>query len=142
MLQRGLLVDFVGWWWWILGWWHFDVRRGWVDIVLVLFLAAQDFNSVLELRKSCSFSIYVLLLGFGVLDCYLPPHDRFLFLMEPFNLLLDSEQLFIFCNFFLEIFFLPVLYLDLLDLNVSLNDLYWRGCPLREMVWATSVGLG
>jgi hypothetical protein len=69
--------------------------------------------------------------GFGVLSYYLPPHERFLFLMEPLDLLLDSEQLLLFSRFIFGGFFLQVLQLDLFDLSVSLDDLYWLGCPWR-----------
>jgi hypothetical protein len=113
--------------------------RKWVEVGLVvlwleqrllpLFLVAQDLNSVLRLRQSCFLSIDVLSLGFDTLDYYLPPNDGFLFLTEPFNLLLDSEQLLFLCSFFLEGFFFPVLYLDLLNLDISMNNLYWQRCP-------------
>jgi hypothetical protein len=36
-------------------------------------------------------SVDVLPPGFGALDRRLPPHDGFLFLTEPLDLLLDSE---------------------------------------------------
>jgi hypothetical protein len=125
---------------------------GWVGVVLVvrgferrllpLFLAAQDLNSVLELRKSCSFYVYALPPCFDMLDYCLPPRDRFLFLTEPFNFLLDSEQHFLFCGFFLISFLLLVLYLILLDLNISLDDLYRRRCPQGGMVCSASIGFG
>jgi hypothetical protein len=51
--------------------------------------------------------------------------------MEPLNLLVDSEQLLLFSRFIFSGFFLPVLQLDLFELSVSLDDLYWRGCPWK-----------
>jgi hypothetical protein len=112
----------------VVGWGCFG-STGLKQRLLPLFLVVQNLNSVLELRKYFSFSVYVLPPSFGTLDCYLPPHDGLLFLTEPFNLLLDSEQLLLFCGFFIKGFFLPVWDLDLFDLSVSLNDLYWQRCP-------------
>jgi hypothetical protein len=45
--------------------------------------------------------------------------------MEPLDLLLDSEQLLLVSSFIFGGLFLPVLQLDLLEVGVSLNDLYW-----------------
>jgi hypothetical protein len=109
--------------------------------LLPLFLLMKDLNSVLELCKPCSLSFCMLPSGFGTLNCCLPRHDGFLFLMEPLNLLLDSEQL-LFYSFIFEGFFLPVLYLDLFELNISFDDLYWRRCPRGQLMRGTSVGLG
>jgi hypothetical protein len=71
----------------------------------------------------------VLPLGFGALDCHWPPHDGFLFLAEPLDFLLDSEQLLLLSSFIFEGFFLSVLQLDLLELDVSMDDLYQQRCP-------------
>jgi hypothetical protein len=84
-----------------------DVRLRWrwrwlwvgVELVVWLFegtllplpLLVKDVDSVLELCKSCPFSIDVLPPGFSTLSCYLPSGDSFLFLMEPFNLLFYSS---------------------------------------------------
>jgi hypothetical protein len=65
--------------------------------------------------------------GFDALDGLLP-HDGFLFLVEPLDLLLDSEQLLLLSSFIIGCFFLLVLQLDLLELDVSLDDLYWPRC--------------
>jgi hypothetical protein len=46
---------------------------------------------------------------FGVVSYYFPPHDIFLVLIEPLDLLLDSEQLLLFSRFIFGGFFLPVL---------------------------------
>jgi hypothetical protein len=54
----------------------------------------------------------------------LSPLDGFLFLIEPLNLLLDSEQL-LFSSLVFRGFFVLVLQLDLFELHVSLDDLYW-----------------
>jgi hypothetical protein len=152
MLWWRLLMIFIGWWWWVLGWWHLDVWWRWVGVGLVvlvferrllpLFLVVKGLNGLLEICKSCSFSVDVLPSSFNTLNYCLPPPDGFMFLMKPLNLLLDSEQLFLFCSFFFKGFFLPLLYLDLLDLDVSVNDLYWLWYPWGCMVWDTSVGLG
>jgi hypothetical protein len=66
----------------------------------------------------------VLHLSFGALDYRLPPHDGFLFLVGPFDLLSDSNQLLLLNSFILRDFFLPVLQLNLLEVDISLDDLY------------------
>jgi hypothetical protein len=50
-------------------------------------------------------------------------------LAEPLDLLLDSEQLLLLSSFIFEGFFLSVLQLDLLELDVSMDDLYQQRCP-------------
>jgi hypothetical protein len=65
----------------------------------------------------------VLPLGFGALDRCFPPHDGFMFLVEPLNLVLDFEQLLL-DIFVFEGFFFLVLQLNLLKLDISLDDLY------------------
>jgi hypothetical protein len=62
--------------------------------------------------------------GFNILGRCLSPLDGFLFLIEPLNLLLDSEQL-LFSSLVFRGFFVLVLQLDLFELHVSLDDLYW-----------------
>jgi hypothetical protein len=114
------------------GWWR------WVDVglmlhllerrLLPLLLLAKDVNGVLQPYYPCSLSVYVLSPGFGTLNCCLPPHDGFLFLTEPLDLLLDYEHLLL-CSFILGGFCLPILHLDLLKLSISLDDLYWQRCP-------------
>jgi hypothetical protein len=64
----------------------------------------------------------MLRLSFGVLSCFLPPHDGLLFLMEPLDFLLDSDQLLLFCSFVFVSFFILVLHLDLTGLCITLND--------------------
>jgi hypothetical protein len=59
-------------------------------MLLPLFLLAKDVNGVLELRKSCTFSIDALPSGLGALSHYLPFGINFLFLVEPFEILLNS----------------------------------------------------
>jgi hypothetical protein len=73
------------------------VGGGWVGGRVVqtkaffpLFLFVKDVNGVLELRQSCCFFVVVLPSGFGTVSCYLPSIDCLLFLIEPFDLLLDS----------------------------------------------------
>jgi hypothetical protein len=59
-----------------------------------------------------------------MLSCCLPPHDGFLFLTEPLNFLLDSNQfLLLFYDFVFIRFFIPVLHLDLVGLGIIFNDL-------------------
>jgi hypothetical protein len=72
---------------------------------LPLLLLVSDFDGVLYLCEPCSLSVDVLPLGFGVLGCHLPTHDGFLFLVEPLNLLLDSEQLLLINSFIFRGFF-------------------------------------
>jgi hypothetical protein len=53
----------------------------------------------------------------------------FLFLMESPDFQLDSDQLLLLCSFIFGGFFIPGLQLDLIELNIALDDLYWRRCP-------------
>jgi hypothetical protein len=116
-----------------------EVGREWIGVKLMmhllkrsllpLFSLAKDVNGVLQLCKPCSLTVYMLPPGFDALGRCLSPYDGFLFLMEPLDLLLDFEQLLLFNNLVSEVFFLLVLQLDLFELRISLNDLYWRGCP-------------
>jgi predicted CDP-diglyceride synthetase/phosphatidate cytidylyltransferase len=90
-------------------------------------LVAKDLNNVLELCKSCPFSVYVLPLCFGPLGYCLSPHDGFLFLTESLDLLLDSEQLLLFCGFIFEGFFFSVFHLKLLGICILLDYLTDEG---------------
>jgi hypothetical protein len=66
----------------------------------------------------------VLPSSFDTLSCWLPPHAGFLFLMEPLNFLLDSDQfLLLFYDFIFVIFFISILHLDSVRLGAALNDL-------------------
>jgi hypothetical protein len=68
--------------------------------------------------------------SFDTLSCRFPPRDGFLFLTEPLDFLLDSEQLLLlFYNFIFISFFVPVLHLKLVVLSAALNDLRWLRCP-------------
>jgi hypothetical protein len=97
---------------------------------LSLLLLAKDIDSVLQLREPRPLSVNVLLASLGALNCSLPSHDGFLFLSEPVDFLLDSGQLFLlYCCFVFFGFFIPVMGLDLIKLYISLDHLYWRGCP-------------
>jgi hypothetical protein len=53
----------------------------------------------------------------------------FLFLMESPDFQLDSDQLLLLCSFIFGGFFIPGLQLDLIELNIALDDLYWQRCP-------------
>jgi hypothetical protein len=64
--------------------WLFEQR------LLPLLLLTKDVDGVLEFRKPCSISVDVLPSSFDTLSCCLPSGDSFLFLMEPFDLLLNS----------------------------------------------------
>jgi hypothetical protein len=97
--------------------------------LLPLLLLAKDLDVVLELHESCPFSIDALPSGFGMLSRYLLPCDGFLFLTEPLDLLLDPGQLFLFCSIVFEGLIFPIFQLDLLELYISLDDLYWRRRP-------------
>jgi hypothetical protein len=74
-------------------------RRGWrwLWVGLVVWLFEQRFllqfkrvGVGLELHKSCPFSVDVLSSSFVTLSCCLTSGDGFMFLMDPFNLLLNS----------------------------------------------------
>jgi predicted CDP-diglyceride synthetase/phosphatidate cytidylyltransferase len=99
--------------------------------LLPLFSLAKDVDGVLQLYEPCSLQVYMLPSSIDALGHCLSPYDGFLFLMEPLNLLLDSEQLLLFNSLISRGFFLPVLQLDLFELRISLDDLNWRGCPWR-----------
>jgi hypothetical protein len=93
--------------------------------LLPLLLMADDLNIVLEFYKPFPLPINVLPPGFSALGRCLSSHDGFLFLTEPLNLLLDSEQLLLFSSLISGGFFLLVLQLDLFELHVFLDDLNW-----------------
>jgi hypothetical protein len=92
--------------------------------LLPLLLMADDLNIILEFCKPFLLPINVLPPGFSALGRCLSSHDGFLFLTEPLNLLLDSEQL-LFSSLISGGFFLLVLQLDLFELHVFLDDLNW-----------------
>jgi hypothetical protein len=52
-----------------------------------------------------------------------------MFLTEPLNFLLDPDQFLLFCDFVFLSFFIPVVHMDLVELDVALNDLCWSRCP-------------
>jgi hypothetical protein len=129
------LKSFLCWWWWVLSLWDLEMWRGWeVEVVLVvrllerrllpLLLLAENLDVVLELRKSCPFSVDMLSSSFGTLGCCLPPCDGFLFSTESLDLLLDPGQLLFFCNFIFVGLIFPIFHLDLFKLCIFLDDLY------------------
>jgi hypothetical protein len=68
-------------------------------------------------------------MSFGALHCSLPPHDGFLFLAEPLNLLLDSRQLLFLCYcFFFFSFFIPIVDLEVIKLCVPWKRVCQRRC--------------
>jgi hypothetical protein len=109
-------------------------QRWGVEVVLVvrllewrllpLLLLMKDLDIVVELCESYPFSVDMLPSSFGTLRCCLPPCDDFLFLMEPLDLLLEPSQLLFFYDFVSIGLVFPILHLDLLDLCISLDDLY------------------
>jgi hypothetical protein len=109
---------------------------------LHLFLLAKDFNNVLELYESCSFSTDVLHSGFGTLSCCLPSCDSFLFLMESLYLLLDFGQLCFFCGFIVGAFVLSVFNLELLEFCIFLVDLDWQRRPRGRLMQDAFIGVG
>jgi hypothetical protein len=94
--------------------------------LMPLFLLVKNVNGVPELLEYCPFSINILSSGFGVLSYYMPSSDGFLFLTEPFNLLMNSSVLFLFCGFVFRGFVLPILNLEVLEFCVLLDYLNWR----------------
>jgi hypothetical protein len=91
----------------------------------------KDLDIVLELRESCSLSVYVLSSGFGSLCCGLSARDGFLPLMKSLYLLLNPGQLCFCYDFIIESFIFLVFHLNLLKLCISLNDLKRRRCSQR-----------
>jgi hypothetical protein len=64
--------------------------------------------------------------SFGALSDDLPSHDGFLFLPEPLYFLLNLGQLLFFCCGFIFFGFLvSILRLDLVELGIAMNILYW-----------------
>jgi hypothetical protein len=100
------------------------------QMFLPLFLLARDINNILQLCQPCSLSINVLSSGFGALRCCLPPRNEFLFLTEPlYFLLYPGQPLLLYCYFIFIVFFVSVLHVDLIKLDVALVGLYRRRCP-------------
>jgi hypothetical protein len=145
-------MSFIQWWWWLLRVWDLEMRRRWISVALVawlfqrrllpLFVLVKDLDVVLELREPCLLSVYVLPSGFGTLNYDVSVSDSFMFLMEPFNLLLNPSQFCLFHNFIFECFIFPIFNFNLLELCISLDDLNRRRCPWSQLVRGTSVGLG
>jgi hypothetical protein len=81
-------------------------------------------------------------LSFGMLSDGLSSHDGFLFLPEAFYFLLDLDQLVLYYSFDFLSFLIPVLYLDLIELRVVMDDLKMQRCPQGRLVRGTSIGLG
>jgi hypothetical protein len=96
-------------------------------------LLVKDIDNILQLCEPHMLSVDMLPTSLDALDCGLPSHDGFLFLSEPLNFLLDSDQLFLLCCyfFFLFGFFVPIMDLDLFRLCLPLDYLYWRRCSQR-----------
>jgi hypothetical protein len=97
------------------------VERGFLSLLLL----AKDIASILQLRELRLFSVDMLSTSFSVLCDGLPSHDGFLFMSEPLYFLLNPGQLLFFCcGFILFGLLIPILYLDLVELSVTLNILY------------------
>jgi hypothetical protein len=66
------------------------------------------------------FPIDVLPLSFGALSDCLSSHDGFLFLTEPLYFLVDPDQfLLLYCSIDFPSFLVPILHLDLIELELS-----------------------
>jgi hypothetical protein len=63
----------------------------------------------------------MLSMSLGVLSDGLSSYDGFLFLSEPLYFLLNPGQLLFYYGF---VFLIPILYLELVELSVTLNILY------------------
>jgi hypothetical protein len=61
--------------------------------------------------------------SFGALSGFLSSHDGLLLLSKPLYLLLDPDQLTLVGLDFLFFYFIPILDLDLVELNFALVDL-------------------
>jgi hypothetical protein len=118
-------MDLIMQWWWGVGVGLIVdmIEQGFLSLLLL----AKDIDSVLQLHKIHPLSIDVLSMSFSTLCNGLPSHDGFLFLFLPESLyfLLNPIQLLLFCcDFILFDFLFPILHLDLIELNVTLNILY------------------
>jgi hypothetical protein len=75
----------------------------------------------------------------------LPSHDGFLFLLETLYFLLNPGQLLFWCSFIFFSFIAPILHLDLVELSVTLDILYWWEHPWGDwkgsppLVWVELV---
>jgi hypothetical protein len=93
---------------------------------LSLLLLAKDIECILQLREPHPLSVDMLYASFDELSDVLPSHDGFLFLPEPLYFLLNPGQLLLFCcSFSFFSFLIPIMHLDLVELSVALNILYW-----------------
>jgi hypothetical protein len=98
------------------------VERGFLSLLLL----AKDIDSILQLHEPRPLSVDVLSSSFDTLSNGLPSHDGFLFLSKPLYFLLNPGQLLTFCCIFVFFnFLIPILHLDLVELSVTLNILYW-----------------
>jgi hypothetical protein len=110
---------------------------GWVGLImdmveqgfLSLFLLAKDIDSILQLRKSRPLSIDMLYASFGALSDGLPSHDGFLLLSKPLYFWLNPGQLLFYCSLIFFSFLIPILHLDLVELNVAPVISHWWEHP-------------
>jgi hypothetical protein len=123
-----------GWWRWLVGdlirqwWWGVDIRlimdmveRGFLSLLLLV----KDIDSILQLHDPHSLSVHVLASSFSTLSDGLPSHNGFLFLLKPLYFLLSPGQLLLFCcGVIFFNFLVPILHLDLVELNITLNILF------------------
>jgi hypothetical protein len=94
--------------------------------LLPLLLLAKNVDGILQLYEPRPLSVDVLLVSFGALSNGLPSHNGFLYLPEPLYFLLNPGQLLLFCCGFVFFgFLIPILYLDLVELSIALDILYW-----------------
>jgi hypothetical protein len=66
----------------------------------------------------------MLSMSLGVLSDGLSSYDGFLFLSEPLYFLPNPGQLLFYCGIVFLDFLIPILYLELVELSITLNILY------------------
>jgi hypothetical protein len=107
-----------------------------------LLLLAKDIDNILQLCELGPLFVDVLSMSFSALRDGFPSQDEFLFLPKPLYFLVNLGQLLLFwCSFILFDFLVPILHLDLVEVGVALNVLYWWEHPRGWLAWITTVGL-
>jgi hypothetical protein len=86
---------------------------------------ASPSPSSVSLVKLRVLPIDVMSSSFGSLGGCLSSHEQLLFLLKLVYLLLDPDQLVLFCFSFICFWFVPILDLDLIKLSIALGALRW-----------------